>query len=81
MHLVAMARAAGVLINWDNFSDISDVVPLMARLYPNSPADINHFQAAGGVPAMHELLKAACCMRTSTPSRALVYPATPLSHG
>jgi phosphogluconate dehydratase len=58
MHLVAMARAAGILINWDDFSEISDVVPLMARLYPNGPADINHFQAAGGVPVlMRELLK------------------------
>lgn len=43
MHLVAMARAASILINWDDFSDISSVVPLMARLYPNGPADINHF--------------------------------------
>ncbi|QKN81454.1 phosphogluconate dehydratase [Scandinavium goeteborgense] len=58
MHLVAMARAAGIIINWDDFSDISDVVPLMARLYPNGPADINHFQAAGGVPVLvRELLK------------------------
>ncbi|MCX8303289.1 phosphogluconate dehydratase [Enterobacter pseudoroggenkampii] len=58
MHLVAMARAAGILINWDDFSEISSVVPLMARLYPNGPADINHFQAAGGVPLlMRELLK------------------------
>lgn len=53
-----MARAAGILINWDDFSEISSVVPLMARLYPNGPADINHFQAAGGVPVlMRELLK------------------------
>ena len=59
MHLVAMARAAGIQINWDDFSDLSDVVPLMARLYPNGPADINHFQAAGGVPVlMRELLNA-----------------------
>ncbi|MCT4702271.1 phosphogluconate dehydratase [Enterobacteriaceae bacterium H20N1] len=58
MHLVAMARAAGIIINWDDFSDLSDVVPLLARLYPNGPADINHFQAAGGVPVLvHELLK------------------------
>ena len=59
MHLVAMARAAGIQINWDDFSDLSDIVPLMARLYPNGPADINHFQAAGGVPVlMRELLNA-----------------------
>ncbi len=54
-----MARAAGIQINWDDFSDLSDVVPLMARLYPNGPADINHFRAAGGVPVLvRELLKA-----------------------
>lgn len=59
MHTVAMARAAGIQINWDDFSDLSDVVPLMARLYPNGPADINHFRAAGGVPVLvRELLKA-----------------------
>lgn len=58
MHLVAMARAAGIIINWDDFSDLSAIVPLMARLYPNGPADINHFQAAGGVPVLvRELLK------------------------
>ncbi|WP_202300693.1 phosphogluconate dehydratase [Dryocola clanedunensis] len=58
MHLVAMARAAGIIINWNDFSDLSDVVPLLARLYPNGPADINHFQAAGGVPVLiRELLK------------------------
>ncbi|MEG0868687.1 MAG: phosphogluconate dehydratase [Hafnia sp.] len=58
MHLVAMARAAGIYINWDDFSDLSDVVPLMCRIYPNGPADINHFQAAGGVPVLvQELLK------------------------
>lgn len=55
---VAMS-AAGILINWDDFSDLSDIVPLMARLYPNGPADINHFRAAGGVPVlMRELLNA-----------------------
>ncbi|ELY6225194.1 phosphogluconate dehydratase [Cronobacter muytjensii] len=58
MHLVAMARAAGIIINWDDFSELSEAVPLLARLYPNGPADINHFQAAGGVPVlMRELLK------------------------
>ncbi|MBR9865554.1 MAG: phosphogluconate dehydratase [Oceanospirillales bacterium] len=49
MHLIAIARAAGVIINWDDFSDLSDVVPLLAKVYPNGEADINHFQAAGGV--------------------------------
>jgi phosphogluconate dehydratase len=49
MHVVAMASAAGILINWDDFSDLSDVVPLLARIYPNGPADVNHFHAAGGM--------------------------------
>lgn len=58
MHLVAMARAAGIIINWDDFSDLSDVVPLLARIYPNGPADINEFHDAGGVQlVMRELLK------------------------
>jgi phosphogluconate dehydratase len=49
MHLVAMARAAGWLVNWDDFSELSAVVPLLARVYPNGSADVNHFQAAGGM--------------------------------
>lgn len=50
IHLIAMARAAGIIINWDDFNDISAVVPLICRIYPNGPADVNHFQAAGGMP-------------------------------
>jgi phosphogluconate dehydratase len=49
MHLVAIAAAAGIQLTWDDFSDLSSVVPLLARVYPNGSADINHFQAAGGV--------------------------------
>jgi len=52
MHLVAMARAAGIRINWDDFSDISRVVPLLVRIYPNGPGDINTFQEAGGMAAL-----------------------------
>ena len=48
IHLVAMARAAGIAINWDDFSDLSRIVPLLARIYPNGSADVNHFHAAGG---------------------------------
>lgn len=48
IHLIAIARAAGIQINWDDFSDLSAVVPLVARIYPNSQADVNHFHAAGG---------------------------------
>jgi len=59
IHLVAMARAAGVQINWDDFGDLSDVVPLLARIYPNGSADINHFHAAGGMGFLiRELLDA-----------------------
>ncbi len=49
MHIVAAARAAGVIVNWDDFSELSDAVPLLARVYPNGHADINHFHAAGGM--------------------------------
>jgi phosphogluconate dehydratase len=48
MHLVAMARAAGIDLRWDDFADLSAVVPLLARIYPNGKADVNHFHAAGG---------------------------------
>ncbi|THB19066.1 phosphogluconate dehydratase [Providencia sp. MGF014] len=58
MHLVAIARAAGIIINWDDFSDISAIVPLICRIYPNGQADINQFQAAGGVALLiHQLLQ------------------------
>ena len=49
IHLMAMARAAGVVLNWDDFSDLSAVVPLLARVYPNGLADVNHMNAAGGL--------------------------------
>lgn len=49
MHLVAIAHAAGIRLGWDDISDLSDVVPLLARIYPNGLADVNHFQAAGGM--------------------------------
>ena len=49
IHLVAMARAAGVLIDWTDMDELSSVTPLLARVYPNGSADVNAFQAAGGV--------------------------------
>ena len=59
LHLVAMARAAGVLIDWTDMSELSAVTPLMARVYPNGLADVNHFHAAGGLGFMiGELLEA-----------------------
>ena len=58
MHLVAVARAAGYIINWDDFADISKAVPLLTRIYPNGSADINHFTAAGGMALLiKELLE------------------------
>ncbi|CAI8057403.1 Phosphogluconate dehydratase [Geodia barretti] len=59
LHLVAMARAAGVLIDWSDMAELSAVTPLMARVYPNGLADVNHFHAAGGLGFMiGELLEA-----------------------
>ena len=59
IHLVAIARAAGIIINWDDFDALSAVVPLLARIYPNGSADVNHFHAAGGAGfVIRELLSA-----------------------
>ena len=49
IHLIAIAKAAGIIINWDDFSDLSDIIPLLTRVYPNGAADVNHFHAAGGM--------------------------------
>ncbi|WP_423196621.1 MULTISPECIES: phosphogluconate dehydratase [unclassified Cupriavidus] len=49
IHLVAMARAAGIVIDWNDFDRLSRATPLLARVYPNGSADVNHFHAAGGV--------------------------------
>jgi len=48
IHWVAVARAAGIVIDWNDFSELSDVVPLLTRVYPNGSADVNAFQDAGG---------------------------------
>ncbi|HDI1214550.1 phosphogluconate dehydratase [Aeromonas hydrophila] len=52
IHMVALARAAGLHLTWDDISDLSDVVPLLVRMYPNGPADVNAFEQAGGVPGL-----------------------------
>ncbi|MDP9013253.1 MAG: phosphogluconate dehydratase [Pseudomonadota bacterium] len=58
LHLVAMARCAGITITWDDFSDLSAVVPLLTRIYPNGSADVNRFQIAGGMAFLiRELLR------------------------
>lgn len=59
IHLIAMARAAGIVLTWDDFDALSRIVPLLCKMYPNGPADINHFQAAGGMSVViRELLEA-----------------------
>jgi phosphogluconate dehydratase len=58
LHLVAIARAAGIHLTWQDISDLSDAIPLLARVYPNGLADVNHFNAAGGIGFLiRELLK------------------------
>jgi phosphogluconate dehydratase len=58
IHLIAIAKAAGIIVNWDDFSDLSAEIPLLARVYPNGAADVNLFHAAGGIGfVMKTLLK------------------------
>ena len=56
MHLIAVARAAGIIVTWDDFSELSNAVPLLTRIYPNGSADINHFVAAGGMALLFKQL-------------------------
>jgi phosphogluconate dehydratase len=59
LHLVAIARAAGIVLTWQDLADLSTVVPSLARIYPNGAADVNHFHAAGGIAFLvHTLLRA-----------------------
>ncbi|HVY51807.1 MAG TPA: phosphogluconate dehydratase [Devosia sp.] len=59
MHLIAIAAAAGLQVTWQDMADLSEVVPLLARVYPNGVADVNHFHAAGGMGFLiRELLDA-----------------------
>jgi phosphogluconate dehydratase len=59
IHLIAMAAAGGIRLNWDDFSDLAEITPLLTRVYPNGKADVNHFHAAGGMPFLiRELLDA-----------------------
>ncbi|NMP32311.1 phosphogluconate dehydratase [Thalassotalea sp. M1531] len=59
MHIIAFARAAGIIINFQDFNDLSDAVPLITRIYPNGHADINHFQEAGGMALLFKELLGA----------------------
>ncbi len=59
IHIIAIARAAGVIIDWQDMAELSAAVPLLCRIYPNGQADVNHFQAAGGMSLLiRELLGA-----------------------
>ncbi|MDL5366404.1 phosphogluconate dehydratase [Xanthomonas sp. NCPPB 2654] len=49
IHWVAVARAAGIVLTWDDLDELSQIVPLLTRVYPNGEADVNHFAAAGGI--------------------------------
>lgn len=59
IHIIAIARAAGVIIDWQDMADLSKAVPLLCRIYPNGQADVNHFQAAGGMALLIRELLAA----------------------
>ena len=64
LHIPAMARAAGIIIDWQDMDELSAVVPLMARVYPNGSGDVNHFHAAGGMGyVIRELLDAGLAHR------------------
>lgn len=59
LHLIAMAKAAGIHLNWDDFDQLSKVIPLLCRMYPNGSADVNAFREAGGISVViHQLLNA-----------------------
>jgi phosphogluconate dehydratase len=59
IHLIAMAKAAGIILEWDDFHALSSVTPLLCRMYPNGQADVNHFRDAGGMGVViNELLQA-----------------------
>jgi len=59
LHLIAMAAAAGIQINWHDMDDISRLTPLLAKVYPNGQADVNHFEHAGGLPYLVNQLRSA----------------------
>jgi phosphogluconate dehydratase len=68
IHLVAIAHMAGISLTWDDFAELSEVVPLLARIYPNGAADVNHFHAAGGTGFLIRELLAAGLMHADIPT-------------
>jgi len=85
IHWVAVARAAGIVIDWDDFAALSEAVPLLARVYPNGSADVNQFQAAGGPGfVIRELLDAGLMhadVLTVRPGGLREYTCAPASNG
>ena len=85
IHLVAIARAAGITLTWDDLSELSAVVPLLCRIYPNGEADVNHFHAAGGIAFLvHTLLSAGLLhddVRTIAGHGLWRYTREPVLHG
>lgn len=84
LHLVAIAKAAGIVVDWDDFSALSAVVPMLARIYPNGDADVNHFHAAGGTGfVIRELLDAGLLhedVQTIVGKGLRAYCAEPMLH-
>ncbi|MES2091085.1 MAG: dihydroxy-acid dehydratase, partial [Pseudomonadota bacterium] len=84
LHLVAIARAAGILIDWDDFDALSSVVPLLTRIYPNGSADVNEFHMAGGMAFLiRELLDAGMLhaqVLTAMGPGLQAYTQTPMLH-
>ncbi|MFG6667501.1 phosphogluconate dehydratase [Halomonas sp. HNIBRBA4712] len=68
MHLIAMAAAAGVTLTWDDFTELSAVTPSLMKVYPNGQADINHFQAAGGMSYLFRELLGAGLLHGDIPT-------------
>ncbi len=64
IHLPAMARAAGIHIDWQDLSELSAIIPLLARVYPNGSGDVNHFHAAGGIGFIIRELGQSCLLHT-----------------
>ena len=56
IHLIAIAKAAGIIINWEDFSDLSEIIPSLVKMYPNGTADVNYFHACGGMPLLIKTL-------------------------
>jgi phosphogluconate dehydratase len=85
IHWVAVARAAGIVIDWSDFSELSRATPLLARVYPNGSADVNQFQAAGGPGfVIRELLESGAMhgdAATVSPSGLADYTRIPHRHG